>query len=78
MDPRPAIREFVARITAGFPFMDSDDLFAMSVLDSLGAMQLVTFVESTFEITVQDEDLDLDNFCSVDRIAGFVTRKRGF
>ena len=33
-------------------------------------MQLVAFVEKEFGITVADEDLDLDNFRTVDAIAG--------
>lgn len=77
MDPRPQIRQFLGSLTAGFEIRDDDDLFAMSFLNSLAAMQLVSFVESTFQLTVTDDDLDLDNFRSVNCIAGLVIRKSG-
>jgi methoxymalonate biosynthesis acyl carrier protein len=40
------------------------------------AMQLVMFVEKEFGIIVEDEDLDIDNFRSVNAIAGLVERKQ--
>jgi methoxymalonate biosynthesis acyl carrier protein len=43
---------------------------------SLFGMQLVTFIEKTFELVVMDEDLVLDNFASVENISRFVLRKR--
>lgn len=51
------------------------DIFAMGLVDSLFAMQLVLFVESTFSITVERTELDIDNFRSVNALAAFVTRK---
>jgi acyl carrier protein len=35
----------------------------------------VMFVEKTFEVTVEDEDLDLDHFRSIVAVADFVRRK---
>jgi acyl carrier protein len=40
-------------------------------------MQLVQFVETTFGITVESDDLDIDNFRSIDAIAALVERKQG-
>jgi len=37
----------------------------------------VAFVEKEFGITVQDEDLDLDNFRTVNAIARLIARKGG-
>jgi acyl carrier protein len=39
------------------------------------ALQLVMFVEKQFGITVDSEDLELDNFRSLSAIAGLVERK---
>ncbi len=55
---------------------DDADIFASGFVNSLLAMQLVTFVERTFAVTVADDDLDLDNFRSVAAIAALVRRKR--
>ena len=53
------------------------DLFATGMVNSLFAMQLVLFVEKEFGIAVDNEDLDYDNFKSIDAIASFVGRKLG-
>lgn len=69
------IRDFLAKRIAS-PMSDDDDIFSMGLVDSLFALQLVVFIEQEFEITVEGEDLDLDNFCSVNAMSAFVTKKR--
>jgi methoxymalonate biosynthesis acyl carrier protein len=53
------------------------DLFASGVVSSLFAMELVVFVESTFDIAVERGDLALDNFRSVRAMTSLVTRLQG-
>ena len=55
---------------------DDDDIFASGFVNSLFAMQIVLFVEKEFGVSVENEDLELDNFRSVNAIAGFVARKQ--
>jgi methoxymalonate biosynthesis acyl carrier protein len=50
-------------------------LFSAGYVNSLFALQLVTFVEKTFSIRVENEDLDIENFDSVTAIDRFVRRK---
>lgn len=38
-------------------------------------MQLVNFVEQEFDITVENEDLDLDNFKDINSILSLVESK---
>lgn len=52
------------------------DIFGLGLVTSLFALQLVEFVEGEFSLMVETEDLELDNFRSVDAIAQFVERKR--
>jgi acyl carrier protein len=54
---------------------DDDDIFALGFLTSLRALELVTFVEHRFGLTVDAEDLNLDNFRTIAKIADFVRRK---
>ncbi|OEV30690.1 acyl carrier protein [Streptomyces nanshensis] len=54
-----------------------DDYFALGLADSLFALELVTFVESRFSLTVEVEDLDLESFRTANRIIRFVQRKTG-
>jgi acyl carrier protein len=59
------------------PVGPDDDYFALGLADSLFALELVTFVESRFALTVEVEDLDLDSFRTANRITRFVQRKTG-
>lgn len=45
------------------------------MVNSLFAMQLVLFVEKEFGFKVENEDLDYENFKSLDAIHGFIQRK---
>ena len=50
-------------------------LLGTGLLDSLGVLEVVSFVEREFQITVLDEDLSPENFRTINSIAAFVTRK---
>ncbi len=78
MDERKTtIRAYLARFFPGCDLRDGDDLFTLGFVTSMFAIQLVTFVESSFAIEIANEDLELDNFRSVDAIARLVERKVG-
>ena len=53
-----------------------EDLFDSGIVNSLFAIQLVTFIEKTFGVVVTADDLDIDNFKSVNAIRQFVERKK--
>ena len=55
---------------------DSDSLTARGILDSTGALELVSHLEERYGVTVQDEDLHPDNLDSIDRSVAFIERKR--
>jgi methoxymalonate biosynthesis acyl carrier protein len=54
---------------------NDEDLFASGLVNSLFAMQLVLFIEKEFSIKVENEDLDYDNFRTLNAIVGFIERK---
>jgi len=54
-----------------------EDLLAQDVIDSLGIVELVAFLESRFGIKVGDDDLLPENFSSVNRVVAFVEAKGG-
>jgi acyl carrier protein len=72
---KPVIHEFVDRFFGDATLGDDDDMFATGYVNSMFALQLVQFVEGEFGITVDSDDLDLDNFRTVSSIATFVERK---
>jgi len=75
------IREFVRRNLAVFgdevAFGDHDNIFALGLVDSFFAIQLIAFIEEEFGMKVADSDLDIANFHSVSRIASFVNSGKG-
>ena len=52
-----------------------EDLLAQRILDSLGVMKLVMYLEKSFGIEVADEDLVPENFQSLNIMAKFVEDK---
>lgn len=75
MDIKAAIRQFLARSFKDYDLRDDEDIFSLGFVNSLFAMQLVMFVEQTFSVTVEDEDLDIDNFRTIDALAALIARK---
>jgi acyl carrier protein len=54
---------------------DDDNLFESGIVNSLFAVQLMTFIEKTFVIEVGMDDLDIENFKSLNATTDFVVRK---
>lgn len=55
---------------------DDTDLFESGVVNSLFAIQLMTFVEKRFAMEMESDDLDIENFRSLNATAAFVARKK--
>lgn len=68
------IREFLENHVGHNNFTESDDLFGDGLVNSIFAMELVNFVETEFDVIIDDEELKLDNFRSVDAISKLVTK----
>ena len=51
---------------------DNTLLFEEGILDSMGLISLITFLEETFNIKINDTDLELENFKSIEAMTGFV------
>ena len=69
------IRDYIER-TFSKTVKDSDSLLDSGLLDSVGIFELVTFLEETFGIKIEDEAIVPEHFESVALIAAFVDRKR--
>ena len=75
------IKETVKRFilsSINFTYLDDDDnLFESGIVNSLFAIQLMTFIEKTFAIEVGMDDLDIENFKSLNATTAFVVKKNG-
>jgi acyl carrier protein len=59
----------------GYKLADEASFLEEGIVDSTGILELVMFVEETFGITVQDEEIVPQNFDSVSQLAAYVRRK---
>ncbi len=57
------------------PLANTDSLLEQGIIDSTGVLELVSFLEQKYGITIQDEELVPDNLDSIDRLVRFVSRK---
>lgn len=80
MDVRDKVRSYIIE---NFLFGDSgplgDDEMSLldgGIIDSVGVMELVAFLEQDFGLKVADEELVPDNLDSVDNLVAFIGRKR--
>lgn len=60
----------------GFHLDEDESFLDAGVVDSLGVLELVTFVEETFGVQVSDEEIVPDNFDSVNNLAAYIGRKQ--
>ncbi|MEZ0069284.1 methoxymalonate biosynthesis acyl carrier protein [Streptacidiphilus sp. MAP12-20] len=75
-DIREQARAYLAS-SLGQPVSDHLDVFAAGLANSLFAAQLVLFVEDRFAVTVEDDELEIASFASVDAVTAFVAGKTG-
>ena len=72
------IREFIIE---NFLFGSADGLqdgtsfLEEGIIDSTGVLELVTFLEETYEIQVEDEELIPENLDSLNNLAAYLERK---
>jgi acyl carrier protein len=59
-----------------FEFDDTDSLMGRGIVDSMGVVELLTFVQNEFGITIEDDEITEENFGTLWLIARFVQRKR--
>lgn len=54
----------------------STDLLGNGIIDSMGVVDIVTFLEGELGVTVKDDEITEENLGTLDAIAEFVARKR--
>ena len=79
MSPREGIADRIRDFIFGhFPaarqrsLLDDDSLLESGVVDSLGVLDVVEFLESEFQIMLRDDDLLSEHFKTIASLADFV------
>jgi len=80
MGMKDQIRGFIAEnflfSNNGFDLDDDESFLEAGVVDSLGVLELVTFVEEKFDVPVSDDEIVPANFDSVNNLAAYIESKR--
>lgn len=75
------IREFITDnflyARPDFVLNDTDALLGSGIVDSMGVMEIVVFLEERFGLEVSDTDITEDNLGSVQAIANYVNARLG-
>lgn len=79
VDIRKVLREFITEnflLSAGIDsFEDTDSFIDKRIIDSTGILELLEFVEDTFNIQIEDEEVIPDNLDSLNNLTSFVEKK---
>lgn len=54
---------------------EDEHLLEKGVVDSMGMVELITFLQDQFGVEPADDEITEENFATLQRIAGFVVRK---
>lgn len=78
-DIKSTVRDFIVNelLFGQGEVADNASFLEQGIIDSTGVLELVGFIESTYGIKVENEDLTPENLDSLNAIAGFLERKRG-
>lgn len=55
---------------------DSDSFLDGGIIDSTGVMEIILFIEDTFDIKINDNEMLPVNLDSVDNLEAFILRKQ--
>lgn len=68
------IRDELAKGTKGVDF-EAESLIDSGIIDSVGIMKLVDFIEGAFAVKIRDDELLPENFDTLDDITKLVSDK---
>lgn len=71
---RTIVREFIVKNTRATLLKDDDNIFELGYVNSLLAVQLATFVEERFSISIPNSELVVENFSSIGSVATLVAK----
>lgn len=79
MNAKNTVRRFVSEnfyIADPNALADDTSLLDRGIVDSTGILEIVSFLESTFDIQIDDSELIPENLDTINGIINFLARKR--
>lgn len=74
-ETKAKIKNFLSQYFGDRDLQDDEDIFALGFVNSMFAMQLVLFIEKEFQVTIENEDLDFENFRTINAMVSLLERK---
>ena len=59
----------------GYPYPDNASFLEEGIVDSVGIMELVAFIEENMHVSVEDQEITPDNFDSITKLSAYIQRK---
>jgi acyl carrier protein len=79
MDIKNQVRRFIVKhfyVADPGSLSDEVSLLENGIIDSTGVLEVITFIEGTYGVAVEDDEMVPDNLDSIAHIAAFVARKQ--
>ncbi|MBW4677059.1 MAG: acyl carrier protein [Desmonostoc geniculatum HA4340-LM1] len=74
-ETKEEIQKFLSQFFGNHNLQEDEDIFSLGFVNSMFAMQLVLFLEKEFQIIVENEDLDFENFKTINAMTNLIERK---
>ena len=58
-----------------FTFRDDESVIELGLIDSFAILELITYLAETFNIQIEEDDMEQKNFDSIQAIEQFIKRK---
>jgi len=68
-------RFIIDDLLSGMQVSDQDDLLLNGLIDSIGVMRLVSFIEVLIDKPVPPEDVTLEHFVNIDAIYNYIEQR---
>ena len=82
MDIKDQIRDLInnnfIHTNSGNGLADDQSFLDSGIIDSTGVLELISFVEETFDIEIEDDETIPENLDSIDRLARFIQSKKEY
>ena len=79
MEIKEKLKDFIANNLLfsdnGFRYDDDASFLEEGIVDSIGVLELVAFVDESFDMEVEDHEVTPDNFDSVNKLAAYIQSK---
>lgn len=60
----------------GSELSTDEDILSTGIIDSMGAMQLINFIENKFEVKIPPEDMVIENFITIDAMENYIENRK--